>query len=288
MYLPKPIAIFLLLLTFCLFYNNANAQLWRYLNDSPEKEKAAELAIEREASSVKTVSMIAYSDTLHYKVITYDIQTLDGLVDKISMYYTPFSGQFTIKTATDSLTIDDYSSTDSVHLVRKSLLELIYTPRGGSDDGYQNTMILYVDKGKIGIALEIETDHQFDFPNGWGEYYATVKLAGENRSSYKLLVKTNDRLVSKAKHAKNHNFNRSFVLNYDTKRNIFYSNLKLVNGWFDVYDYSDNKFKANHFQGRYPLIKLKDREYYYIKETWYRAGKNIFTRKNSLVADCIR
>jgi hypothetical protein len=288
MYLPKPIAITLLLVTFCLFNNNANAQLWRYLNDSPEKEKAAELAIEREASSVKIASIVAYSDTLKYKILTYNIQTLDGLDDKISMYYTPFSGQFTIKSTTDSLIINDYSSTDSVHFVKKNLLELLYSPRGGSDDGYQNTMMLYIVNGKIGIAMEIETDHQFDFPNGWGEYYATVKLTGENRNNYKLTVKTNDRLYSEGKQARNHNLNNRFVLSYDAKRNIFYSNLKLVNGRFDIWDYSIDKFKARHFQGKYPLIKLGDREYYYINRIWYAAGKNMFTGRNSLVAHCIR
>ena len=177
---------------------------------------------------------------------------------------------------------------DSVHFLTKNLLEVIYSPRGGSDDGYQNTMILYVDKGKIGIAFEIETDHQFDFPKGWGEYYATVKLTGDNRSNYKLLIKTNDRLFSKAKHAKNHNLNTKIVLNYEKGENIFYNGLKLVSDRFDVYDYSEGKFKAKHFQGKYPLIKLDDREFYYIKGIWYRAGKNIFTRRNSLVADCIR
>lgn len=287
MYLPKPIAIAIVLVIFCLFNNKANAQLWRYLNDSPEKEKAAELAIEREASSVKTVSMVAYSDTLRYNIITYSIKTLDGVDDKISMYYIPFSGQFTIKSTRDSLKINDYMSTDSVHFLNKNFLELLYDPRGGSDDGYQHTMILYVINGKIGIALEIETDHQFNFPNGWGEYYARVKLTGENQN-YKLVVKTNDRLYSKGKHAKNHNLNNRFVLTYDTKRNIFYSNLKLVNGRFDVYDHSKGELKAKRFCGKYPIIKLGDRDYYYINRIWYAAGKNMFSGRNSLVAHCIR
>lgn len=47
------------------------------------------------------------------------------------------------------------------------------------------------------------------------------------------------------------------------------------------------KPKVKHFQGKNPLFKLDDREYDYIKGNWYRAGKNIFDGRNSLVADCI-
>lgn len=288
MTLPKPATITLLLVFFCLFNSNANAQLWRYLNDSPEKEKAAELAIEREASSVKAASMVAYSDTLRYKIITYDIQTLDGLNDKISMYYIPFSGQLTIKSTNDSLNIVDYTSTDSVHFINKNFLELLYSPRGGSDDGYQNTMILYVMNGKIGIAMQIETDHQFDFAKGWGEYYATVKLTGENRDSYKLHVKTNDRLYSKAKHVRSLNLNNRFVLNYDKKRNIFYNNFRMINGRSCIWDYSTDKLHIKYFKGKYPVIKLDDHNYCYTKGIWYAVGKNNFNGKSTLIADCIR
>ncbi len=199
MTLSKRIAVALLFLSLFLSHIHANAQLWRYLDDSPEKQKAADLAVEREASSIKTVSMVAYSDTLQYKIINYNIQTLDGLDDNISMYYTPFTGQFTIKSSNDSLRIYDYNSTDSVHFLNKNLLELLYSPRGGSDDGFQNTMILYIDKGKIGVAMEIETDHQFDFPKGWGEYYVTVKLTGEIRITINCLYQNKRPVILKSK-----------------------------------------------------------------------------------------
>jgi hypothetical protein len=41
MTLSKRVAIIPLFIGFSLFYNNANAQLWRYLNDSPGKQRAA-------------------------------------------------------------------------------------------------------------------------------------------------------------------------------------------------------------------------------------------------------
>jgi hypothetical protein len=76
----------LIILSILFFYtgnNIAHAQLWRYLNDSPEKKKAADKELKKEASSVITKKTVAYGDTYTYDVMTYAIKTFDDSQQKL-------------------------------------------------------------------------------------------------------------------------------------------------------------------------------------------------------------
>jgi hypothetical protein len=153
---------------------------------------------------------------------------------------------------------------DSVHFLNKNLLEILYSPRGGSDDGYQNVMILCIDKGKLHVCMEVESDHQFDGPGLWGEYYLTAKFSGQNKSGCQLSISTNDRYRSKTHPEKNHNRNARFMVKFDPQKKIFYNTYK------NVYAFIGSSQKPTI--GYYPVIKLGDREYYYIANAWYSAS----------------
>jgi len=54
----KRITVVLIVLIFYMGINNAYAQLWRYLNDSPESEKAYEKSLDKEACSVVNIDTL--------------------------------------------------------------------------------------------------------------------------------------------------------------------------------------------------------------------------------------
>lgn len=271
MTLSKRIAVISMLLSFCTINNNAHAQLWRYLNDSPAKEKAADLAVERDASSVKEA--IGGVDSFSYKIITYDLRSLEGKIYRVVTAQKPFTKILNISCGTDSLNIYDLVGVDSVHFLTKNLLEILYSPRGGSDDGFQNTMILCINKNKLHIAMEIESDHQFDGPGLWGEYYLTAKLTGQTDKSYQFSIKTIDRYHSKTHPSKNYNLHARFTVRFDARKKIFYNIYKNVDALINEWDDKNGKKSEKRITGYYPAIKLGSREYYYIGNIWYAATR---------------
>ncbi|MBS1532054.1 MAG: hypothetical protein JSU01_17265 [Bacteroidetes bacterium] len=271
---PKPAAVVVMLLSFS---TSVKAQLWSYINVTPESEKAAELRIEREASSVKEVPIIVYGDTLSYTLTTYDLQSFDGKLYNVAVSQKPFTKRLNISCGNDSLVFIDVMGMDSVHFLNKNFLEILYSPRGGSDLGLQNTVVICIEKGKLHVAMEIESAAQSAGPDEWSEYYSTAELKGNDETDYQFLIKTNDRYHSDKHPKKNHNLNAKFGVKYDSERKIFYNTYRDVNavvGDWEVPGFkTKTKTKLTYMKGHYPAIVLGDEEYYYIKGCWYSARK---------------
>lgn len=271
---PKPVAIVIILLGLC---TSVKAQLWSYINATPENEKAAELRLEREASSVKEVPIVVYGDSLSYTLITYDLQSFDGKLYRIATAQKPFTKRLNISYGNDSLVFVDVMGMDGAHFLNKNFLEIIYSPRGGSDLGLQNTIILCIERGKLHVAMEIESGVQLDGPDMWHEYYVTAYLKGQNGNDYQLLFETNDRYNFGTHSKKNRNINAKYTVKFDAQKKIFYNTYRNVNaivGDWEVPGYETKpKTKPEYIKGYYPAIVLGDEEYYYIKNNWYSARK---------------
>lgn len=285
MKLPKPAAIIFMLLSLC---TSVKAQLWSYINVTPENEKAAELRIEREASSIKKVPIIVYGDSLSYTLITYEIESFDGKHCRIATAQKPFTKRLNVSYGNDSLVFFDVMGMDSVHVLNKNFLEILYSPRGGSDLGLQNTVILCIEKGKLHVAMEIESDAQAAGPGMWSEYYLTANFKGQDENDYQFLIKTNNRYHSDKHPNRNHNLHAQFELKFDSEKKIFYNTYRDVNaivGDWEVPGFkAEAKTKPEQIKGHYPAIVLGDEEYYYIKNNWYSARK-WFDGKIHLLSD---
>jgi len=275
----------LIVLSILFFYtgnNIAHAQLWRYLNDSPEKQKAADRELKKEAFSVITKKTIAYGDTFSYDIMTHAIKTFDGTIAKINLWEKPFSDRlFHIELPCDTLAIRDFYSLERVHHLSSNLLEIVYSPRGGSDDGYNNVLILGVNNGKFCIVAEIQSAHEFDD----GFYNLRLKLLGASINNYKMRVKVRDLLHSGDKDRKSYDKRASFLLKFDKDRHIFYTSKRKL----DAYTYQDDYItKKHHITGVYPMIELGDYRYCFYNKAWYSIGKDQTTGELSMFSRCNR
>jgi hypothetical protein len=266
--------------------NIAHAQLWRYLNDSPEKEKAADKELKKEAFLVITKKTLAYGDTFTYDVMTYAIKSFDGVAAKISLWEKPFNGHvFHIELPDDSLTIRDFYSLARVHHLSNDLLEIVYSPRGGSDDGFDNVLILGVNKSKFCIVAEIQSVHEFESPNVYGLYNLHLKLQGTSIDNYQMAVKVRDLLKSNNKAKKSYDKSAHFLLKFDKDQHIFYTD----NQKLDAYIYQEDiKTKKHHVIGFYPMINLGQYRYCFFNKTWYSVWKDQTTGEVSLLSYCHR
>lgn len=276
----RQIVIIFIAVLFSAGINNVQAQLRRYLNDSPAKERAVEKELEKEAYSVITKKTVAYGDTLSYSEMTYAIQSFDGANDKITIFERPFNHTLYIECPGDSLKIEDLYSLVKVHFLRPDLLEIVYSPRGGSDQGYEDVLILGIDNGKINVAMAILTVNEYDMPGEYGLYQVRLKLQGQTLRDCQLAVTIREILKSNADRSKDFDHSSSFALKFDEKRRIFYNQLQHLNKVFGMSDSSAGSDRL--LSGDYPVINLGKYAYYYIDDAWYERDKDAIGRKNSM------
>ncbi len=263
---------------------NANAQLWSYIGDTPAKEKAFDKYLKKEAYRVITHHT---SDEFKapYDEMIYRLQSLDSALYYVHIMQVPFATKtLTITTSTDSLKIEDCMGPARLHLLRKNLFEVVYSPRGGSDDGYDNILLLAIRNGKFIISMEIESMHDYDGPGFFGLNETHLFLTGEIPQKYQLTLKNHD-LRRYDKKAKNFDHYHSCQLKYDYKLNLFYTSYEAINGW--VWDYDDDDHKTQ-VKGTFPVIKFGDIAYCFINDCWYSVGKDYKSNKTILYNDCHR
>lgn len=271
-----------------LSVREARAQLWRYLNNSPESEKAYENTIEKEACSIVIKNIVVDSTEFSYKIISYPVQSFDNVPNNISVVEKPFSHKLNIISPNDSLVIYDFHSLAKVHILAKDLLEIVYSPRGGSDQGYDNVLILGLDKSKFCIVMEIQSINEFALADEYGLYNLRLKLIRQNIHNYQMSVNIRDLLRSNTNRLKSYDKRSHYILKFDEKRKIFYSDFKSINAMVDIWEPIANKTTQRQLTGNYPMIKLGILEYYYIDNAWYAGRKDVTSGKYSFVAYCRR
>jgi hypothetical protein len=197
----------------------------------------------------------------------------------------PFENKtLTITISTDSLKIEDCNGPARLHLLRKDLFEIVYSPRGGSDDGYDNVLLLAIKNGKFCIAMQMETMHNYDGPGFFDLDETHLFLTGDTPKSYRLILKKHDKRRDDKK-AKNYDHYLTRSLKYDDKLNIFYTANKTISGW--LWDYNDDDHKTP-IKGTFPVIKFGDSAYCYIKDNWYTIGRDFQSQKTIIYSDCHR
>ncbi len=273
--LSRKLILLLLLLAGAFCCKNANAQLSSYIGWTPAKEKAFEKRLKKEAYKVITHYD---ADKFPYDEMIYRMQSLDSTICYLHLMYIPFSREYSIKCETDSLKINDFRGEARLHFLRKDLFEIVYSPRGGSDDGYENVLLLAVKNGKFRIAMEIQTMHDYDGPGFVGLNETHLTLIGKAPQNYQLTLKNQD-MRDDDKKSKSFNHHHSYTLKYDNTLNVFYTSHEMVKG----YVYNDDPKKERQLSGVFPVIKLGDDKYCYITDSWYSEGSDFDSKKTILV-----
>jgi len=274
--LLKKLTVFLIILSGIFCYKRAHAQLWSYIGWTPAKEKAFEKRLKKEAYKVIT-HHTPDEDKFPYDEMIYRMFSLDSSVCYVHIMQVPFTKTLTISTSNDSLKISDCVGTAHLHMMRRDLFEIVYSPRGGSDDGFDNALLLAIKNGKFRIAFQAQTMHDYDGPGFFGLDETHLMLTGE-KPNYHLTIKNHD-LRRYDKKSNNFDHYHTYTLKYDRKLNIFYSSYTPVSG--DVYDDYDSG-KKHHINGIFPIVKLGDDEYCYMNDCWYTIYTDPKTKKISL------
>ena len=236
---------------------NANAQLFRYLDRNSAPDIAQYKAIEQEACSIVTRYAIVYADTVPYKVMDYVIQAFDGSCDKITLFEQPSSHTLYIGCPHDSLKIEDLYCLTKVHFFRPDLLEVVYSPRVGSDEGYDNVLILGINKGKLCILMHVRSVDEYYFSDDYKLYNLRLSLRGIERDQYHLGVSIHEILRSTTKVSKNYDRNSKYVLKFDERQKIFYNEVRHL----------------------HPMINLGEYQYYFVDHRWYMQGEKLPGKK---------
>ena len=224
---------------------------------------------------------------------TFNIESLDGKVRQVNI--TPNYGKriLTITCLNDTIHIKDLTNIETTNILNKHFLKIVYSLRGGSGINLRNTIILSVNGRTLCQPLHIMSlfDEEFiDFSKPVDSsspvdvksvYEANLYLTGNSNENYKLNIHIHDE--RKSKHASQTNYNRdtNFTLSFDTSQYVFSSNHQDIAKYFTVYTPQTLNETRQYMMGTFPVIKLGQNEYYYIKGEWYKKNDNDYLYKCS-------
>jgi hypothetical protein len=271
--------ITLFVLVFCQPLKSS-AQLWTYLNYNPKAEEAFEKALDKEACSLSMKTEILHGEKSTYKVRTYCIQSFDGLRADINVSERSHGHNLSIQGPNDNINIEDISGLVKVHLLRPELLEIVYRPRGGSDQGFDYVMILGIDKRRLRIVTEFLTINEYSIPDEYHLYEVRLKLQGQTLHNCKLAVVVRESLHSDTNRSKNYDRKSVYVLSFDEDRKIFYNKIQHLNAVLHMDTPAGNERPVS---GDFPIVDFgSDEKYYYINDTWYALIRDNASKKNQL------
>jgi hypothetical protein len=278
----KPTSWIIIILILFGHATKSSAQLWRYLDYDPKAEKAFEKTLDKEACSIIVRSEIVYGQKSTYKSRTYCIQSFDGNRSKIVLSERSHGHMLSIQGPRDSMKIEDFTGLVKMHFLRPELLEVVYSPRGGSDQGFDYVMILGINEKRLCIVTEFLTVDESNMADEYHLYEVHLKLQGSTLRNCELALTIRNLLKSGASRSKSYDRKSVYVLRFETSRNIFYNKIKHLNAVYEMYPSGG---KGRLLTGDYPMVDLgADEEYYYIDDTWYalvkeEAGKNSILSK---------
>jgi hypothetical protein len=247
------------------------SQLWRYGNYSKEKEDTYEKELSKDAISVVYKKASAWSVTSSYPVRTFQIEALGGEIGKITLYEKSFSRKFNIDYKKEKFNIPDFWGLSEIHVLGKNLLQITYSVRGGSNEGYQNILILALVKGKFQVVMHVQSLNEYGYPEVNGLYTLDLKILGQNKTNYKAVLSTRKE-YSNMDWSKNRLDYNKFFLVFNKGENIFYNQIRSLKGKFKFYDDNLEKSIQQEINGEFPIIHLDESDYYYINKIWYKSG----------------
>jgi hypothetical protein len=265
--------IFLLFLFHFYSGGEAFSQLWRYLdNFGPAREEAHDKALAKDAISVVTKYDTSTGDSDAYTVRTYQLEALDGGKCKVQLYYIPFSKEFSIDYGKESLKIEEFMGLSQVHVLNKNLLQINYSVRGGSNQGYQHILILAIIKGKPQIVLNIQSVDEFGYGEMYGLYTVDLKHLMINKENQQIFLSTREE-YSDIDWSKSYiNYNR-FYLVFSKAEYIFFNQFRTLKGKYKLGEFASDKFNEVELNGEFKIIHLDQADYYYINKRWYNRGR---------------
>jgi|GEM_PF-4328520 len=258
--------------------SRSSAQLWKYLGKyDPKAALAFEKTLDKEACSITSGHEMFNDEKSTYKIRTYCIRSFDGTQSKIVLANIHRGRALSIAGPGSSFTIDDISGIAKIHFLSPELLEVVYSPRGGSDQGYDYVLILGVEKNRLCFVSEFLTINEYTLPDEYHLHEVRLKLQGQNARDYLLTANVRDVFETGNHKSKNYDRKSLHVLRFDETRKIFYSGVEHLGADLRL---DSAAGRPNLPAGDYPVVDLGPGEkYYYAYETWFALIKDGLANK---------
>lgn len=214
----------------------------------------------------------------------YEFQSLKGKA--VKLYFSPDSNQNTLSISylKDSLHIRDIDDVEAVDVLNNKFLKVVYRVRAGTGMKAIRTLLLSVNDDRIMQSLNITSLFSEDFLDFNGvisspmkvevksRYLVELSLKGETKFDYKIVASIHDERT--ASHDPKTNYKNDFLvtLKFDKEKNIFYNSLEHLSGNFTVWEPKIKKRVKRYINGDFPVVKLGNNKYYYIKLIWHRVS----------------
>jgi hypothetical protein len=177
-----------------------------------------------------------------------------------------------IACAKDTIRLTEYWSVPpEVSVLNKNFIKIEYAVRGGTGSAAKNVMIICVNGSRLYEAVHVFLSRTWHGMGTNGDYTIKLRLNGDRKSNYKLIVDIHDSVYSKPNPEESYTYNNQTILSFDENSNVFYS-IKDFIGPHTIIAKTGKRTKQNGIN--VPIIILGAETYYAIKNRWYILGNN--------------
>lgn len=182
----------------------------------------------------------------------------------------------------ETLCINGYSGFDQqIKVLNEKFIELHFRMRGGSGVAIRRYVLVCVSGVKLYKPIDVLSLVRSEFKETYVPSIDSLNLYDESSlfslkfnllqdhgQRFKLYVTQSEEVISKYDPSKNHLYKDSLELKFDESCSVFYDEFRNLRGHFDISS-DDGSSKEIIFKGeKYPAIKLRNAEYYYINQKW--------------------
>jgi len=213
------------------------------------------------------------------------VKSLDSIECKVYIIKDNANGRIIIKlNSNETLCINNFRGFEQkASILNNKFIELLFKLPGGTGTGVNRTVLICISKGKLYKALDVISmvnsvfkktyDRYTDSLNLYDEsttYNVDFKLIQSKNKIFRLMVSEYEKVYSKIDPKQNHEIRDSLYLNFDWRENVFYSGFINLRGDFVIVNDNEGTTTNRIFKNnKYPTIRLRDAEYYFIDRSWF-------------------
>jgi len=169
-----------------------------------------------------------------------------------------------------------------VNVLNQKFLELRTVTRGGSGIAMRRYVLICISDDKLIKAIDVLSMISWEFTETYVPSIDSLNLYDE-RSIYKLIFTVTqhdnnfkliaiecEKVQSKKDPNKNHETEDLLQFFFDEENKVFYNQKESLNGIYIVDgDNGSLQYSKQFGDEKFPSIKLKNEQYFYINQTWY-------------------
>lgn len=226
-----------------------------------------------------TILMVGIANIASAQVFT--LTSFTGAKKAVTVSPISNKGEVSIMSLKDTIRFVDVYTIEKATLLNPDFLMVTCSVRAGSGMRLEKTVIVCAKGDHVYEALRISSFFKEDFLDFSKPvqgpmkvslktiYRAGLDLIEDQANNYKLHVKIHAERKSIIRAADNYSYNHAVSLNFNTSQNVFYNGEEYLAQSFSIFSIKTNAESKRYIKGTFPIVKLGDYKYYYIKGEWY-------------------